>query len=146
MKFMELRSCWSSRALVQWHISAQDGTCRYTHVHSYKHLHTHMQTASLLGVCLSFQLWFLSNSICLSGIDCSGLRHGAVLLHCGVETSSAPPVCTYLCVFMSFGLDIVVVIHFIIIFFFFHKFFLVSTEMWGWIENLNCIQKPNSNL
>lgn len=37
MKFMELRSCWRSQGLVQWHISAQDGTCRYTHVHSYKH-------------------------------------------------------------------------------------------------------------
>lgn len=135
---MELRSCWRSQALVQWHISAQDGTCRYTHVHSYKHLHTHMQTASPLGVCLSFQLWFLSNSICLSGIDCSGLWHGAVLLHCGFETSSAPPVCTYLCVFM-FGyscsyyivvviMDIVVVIIIIYLFFYFFSSNLFSQK------------------
>lgn len=114
---MELRSCWRSQALVLWHISAQGGTCRYTHKHSYKYTHTHIHTASPLGVCFYFQLWFLSNGLCLSGINCSGLWHGAVLLHRGVKTSSAPPVCVLICVcvLMYFGLHslhLVVVIYF----------------------------------
>ncbi len=69
MKFMELKSCWRSQALVLCHISAQGGTCRYTHtqafiqIHTHTHTHTHTYTLHHLWVCVSISSFDFSVTV-----------------------------------------------------------------------------------
>lgn len=52
MKFMESRSCWRLQVLVQWCISAQDGTCRYTHSRILNAYHFYTQSRNTRHLCL----------------------------------------------------------------------------------------------